>query len=556
MSLTSNELNYLVWRYLQESGYDLAAYALDKHSSCLDYESAANQHIIDKFRPGCLVELVQKGILYSVAQEEAETHGNGSSELNFSLWKVLISEDVANVSEETDSPAPLTLKSAVANGDVEMADAAEDAQEAAEDVHEPVAFHTAEIVPEIRFDESLVADWHPTTPVFAYGKQDSVAVINAIKDGRVAESVTLSHPQVLNDRNEINVVSWSPQGNLIITAGINGELRAWSPDGKLKNIANTFSGDISPEDAIQLPPPSLISSLIWNHNGQLLLSLDCNNQVSLWDGTTLSLIKQIRPPEAADSSLVIDACWLDENKFAVSTTKFSIKIYSITHQPFGGSPDVHTMGYLNGHENSISILKFNPQSKLLASCSDYNYAIKVWSRGSSQECLDLNKKSDLYKNHTSPLIDLHWLSKHHDDSILLTVSMDGVLNIWNASNGNNLKSVDLFKNEANFRVDEDSPVSHRRDLLVFTTALSPDLKLLAVGDDLGRVTVWDLSLSGPKDLLRCLGIYHFEVQENKDAKDGNTGICDLKWDSSSKHICVSYKGTQSVIFKWDTPTKE
>ena len=65
MSLTSKELNYLVWRYLQESGNELAAYALEQKATF------DNKDVIQKVQPGCLVELVQKGILYTLAEDSA-----------------------------------------------------------------------------------------------------------------------------------------------------------------------------------------------------------------------------------------------------------------------------------------------------------------------------------------------------------------------------------------------------------------------------------------------------------------------------------------------------
>ncbi|KAM9886125.1 hypothetical protein OXX69_013852, partial [Metschnikowia pulcherrima] len=71
MSLTSVELNYLIWRYMQESGFDLAAYAFSKDSACLEYEHAENR-LIPAIEPGSLVNLVQKGILYTFLEDAAD----------------------------------------------------------------------------------------------------------------------------------------------------------------------------------------------------------------------------------------------------------------------------------------------------------------------------------------------------------------------------------------------------------------------------------------------------------------------------------------------------
>ena len=94
MSLTSKELNYLIWRYLQESGYDLSAYALDQQSQCSEYENnPTTQALIQKIKPGCLVNLIQKGILYMVAEQEA------TDSANLSLYGALIQDDLKNLQD-------------------------------------------------------------------------------------------------------------------------------------------------------------------------------------------------------------------------------------------------------------------------------------------------------------------------------------------------------------------------------------------------------------------------------------------------------------------------
>ncbi|KAK6458264.1 WD40-repeat-containing domain protein [Scheffersomyces xylosifermentans] len=613
MSLTSTELNYLVWRYLQESGFELAAFALDKHTRCSHYEHEGNTSIIASIEPGTLVNLVQKGILLSLVEEEASGETENSERLT--LFSALLKEqrDKAQSGEQDsiESKKRFLLKSEIqrngTDNDVEMAEpdlnghdisnsnshtsnneinnlSNDTTTENATNNDKPnddsligsnsiviTTFSTQLLEPVIRFEESLVSEWHPGTEVFAYGKNDSSAVINAIKDGAVLESVTLVHPNISNIPNEINVVSWAPQGNMIVTAGANGELRAWSPDGKLKNVANLLSDEIpvtSTEIAHQEPRDvtkrtSVITNLLWNESGQLLLSIDSHNQVSLWDGNTLTLIKQINPPlPPADNVSVIAACWLNDDKFALSTVKNSIKIYSISTQQFGLVPqlDVQTIGFLHGHENSISFLRLNQKSKLLASCSDFDYLVKVWSRGSSQESLDLNvvAKEDV-KLHTSPIVALEWLQELDDVSILLSVSMEGVLNIWNCTTGESLISSDLFNNTENFKFQpEDEKLKFTRDLLIFDAALSPNQRFLALGDDFGRVTIWDVDLSryspkSPKNFVRCLGLYNFTIPETAEENESKTpgiGICDVKWDSESKNISVSYSGAESVVLKW------
>uniref|UniRef100_A0A803RCE5 LisH domain-containing protein n=1 Tax=Cannabis sativa TaxID=3483 RepID=A0A803RCE5_CANSA len=58
-SITSVELNYLVFRYLQESGFTHSAFALG-------YEAGINKSPIDGnlVPPGALITFVQKGLQF------------------------------------------------------------------------------------------------------------------------------------------------------------------------------------------------------------------------------------------------------------------------------------------------------------------------------------------------------------------------------------------------------------------------------------------------------------------------------------------------------------
>lgn len=582
MSLTSTELNYLIWRYLQESGFDLAAYALEKHSDCLLYEHNHNLEVLTKMSPGCLVGLVQKGILYSLAAEEVSPRKDAGLSLIGALLKDEVEKQIQNDPGSKDTSNRFLLKSdAPSNGsipDVEMVDA--ETEVGLEDPE--VNFSTKIITPAITYAESLVTRWHPSSDVFAFGKLDSCATVNAIIDGKVAESVTLSHPSFIpgvplgEAQNEVNIVSWSPQGNLIVTAGANGELRAWAPDGKLKNIANGSNTPSQKDNAIAenrqdetTTTAALISSVTWSENGHFLLSINTNNQVCLWNGSNLNLIQQIRTSSSIPTSSTIDACFVGDLKFAVSTPNKTIRIYSINSpvnqfdSSGGAGESAVPIGILPGHERNILILKFNPVSKLLASSSDFDYKIKVWKSISADDCLDLNNTSteaDI-KVHTSPLIDLLWLNQEDNNkgSRLLSISMEGVVNVWDAYTGKNVISTNIFLEKDNFKLEDPEFTAQeiiKTKPLVFAVALSPNNNLVAIGDDTGKVSVWDVELKNysksRKDLLRCIGFYPFKISDNEGLEGTRElGICDLAWDSTSLKVSVSYKGTESVIFHWN-----
>lgn len=593
------ELNYLIWRYLQESGLDLAAFALEKISKCLTYEHSSNLEIISKIEPGCLVNLVQKGILYTLAQNEAMPE----KPEKFTLLGTLLEEEVIKQKYLEDSSNNVDLDAnekeknkSLQNSEVEKDNFIKADLNSKEDVEmedgneqelsnhgvdnkskeqkgegeeleseEDIEFSTKILEPKIKFSESLASDWHPITDVFAYGKEDSTAVINAIHNDAIAESVTLSHPNLiigLNDiseniQNEVNIVAWAPSGNIIITASTNGELRAWSPDGKLKNIAkSSLSEETDDPSSRLLDSPALIECLSWSDNGQYLLTIDLLNQICLWDGNNLNLIQQIRPPSQSIGEIA-NACWVADSKVAISTPKNVIQIYSVNSSPNTSIEPVNQIGYLSGHENNITLLKFNAESKLLASVSDSDYLIRIWNSNSSDDYLELNNSSskpiDGLKVHKAPIVGLFWLNGGDKSGAndLLTVSMEGVINIWNAFSGKSIISTSIFK-KTNFKFEDSSHEVKATDSLIFSAKISPNKKLLALGEDSGLISIWDVSHYSSKrpSSLNCLGVYFMEDSNSLDSKETDIGMCDLSWDSKSLKVSVSYKGTDSVILYW------
>lgn len=555
MSLTSLELNYLIWRYLQESGFELAAYALQQGSQCLEYEHDKNK-LIDAIEPGCLVNLVQKGILYTFVEDAAE----GKNE-RISLVNAILKENESRVdSLEKDSLRFTLKKDTVENGsnDVDMDELAvsngkgEEQCEEKEEEPEIIEFSTKLLEPSTLFTSSLAAEYHPTSPVLAYGCDDSTAKILAFENGAIAETVTLNYPPLINGSddtplpNEITTISWAPLGTMVITAGINGEIRAWTPDGKLKNIVNT------PVDSTKVAAP--LHTVSWSPRGQFVLTIDTTGIVRIWEGDNLTPIQELRSHENVSSGC-LEACWVSENKFALATSKNAIKINTVNPQaPFGSAESVVTVGLVAGHNNPITNLTFSPVSKLLASSSDVDYAIKVWNSLSSRDALELNVASENETDisyHTSPIIGLHWLTGPNDvqGNELLSVSMDGVVNVWDAFTGEAIKSTNIFKSPESYHFGEHNAIDTSNPL-IFASAVSHDARFLAIGDDTGNVTVWDIATKryrGTTSSLRCLGFFEFKEQD--DAND--VGICDLAWDSKDELLTVCYKGSESIVLKWN-----
>lgn len=63
MSFTSDEVNYLVYRYLQESGFQHSAYTFGVESHV--YTSNINGSLVP---PAALLNIIQKGLQYTEAE--------------------------------------------------------------------------------------------------------------------------------------------------------------------------------------------------------------------------------------------------------------------------------------------------------------------------------------------------------------------------------------------------------------------------------------------------------------------------------------------------------
>lgn len=486
MSLSSTELNYLVYRYLQESGYDLAAYALEKQTKCLDYEHDKPLEILSKIDPGYLVNLVQKGILYSLT--EAEVKDDKSELLTF--FGSLLNEEKTkqkynSLLEKIDD---VDLKSDTHN-DNNL------------ETIQSKTFTTTSLTPAFEFTETSVCKWHPTADLLAYLLEDSSLLISALQNNAIVETASLRGPG-LEKLNEISAMAWSPVGNLIITANITGDICCWAPDGNLRNI-------------VKVNPLAIILEIQWSPNGQYFLTGDSNGKIGLWNGTNLSFIQEY------NASGNWGFCWLDDHKFAISITS-NIKIVSLDAE---GN---NTIGQLKGHEGPCSTIKFNNQLKLLLTYSNTDNLIKLWLLNSPNE---ESTFEDLLK--IQPLITLEWLSSSNTNDFI-SLSINGVLRIWDKTKNAPVFSANIFKDTDYYKVDEgiDTPSGS----LVYAADLSPSGDYIAIGDDSNHITVWDIA-----GIPYCKAIY--KVQDCK-------GISSINWNYRGDIFTVSSVGKPSTMFNW------
>ncbi|SMN22820.1 similar to Saccharomyces cerevisiae YBR103W SIF2 WD40 repeat-containing subunit of the Set3C histone deacetylase complex, which represses early/middle sporulation genes [Maudiozyma saulgeensis] len=457
MSVSSEELNYMIWRYMQEMGQELSALAMQEETRVLEFDQRYKEHI----PIGQLVDLVQKGILYTESQlltsnveelekssfKERQEYFNEKFNLANAL-KINAQETPAikstgrfsleNESEEkiTDEEVQQSLNETIyvkqnTNGDTNSVPS-NGTPTVTTTVNETIVAPVSisgynlpsinvggmngsssidEISQLYEFNTPIVTcEWHPTNPLLlCLGQEDSVAQLITFNETHDTVKITqeLRHPFALSSTsgkstNKVTCLTWSPDGQMVVTGVENGEIRLWNQEGQLQNVFNFH----------RCP----VICMSWSLDSHHFVSMDVDNVAILWDvgsGTVLQHYELKSTVSGNPESIGVAIEWVDERRFVLPGIGGTIGVYETTESK--------PVGKLMGHQGVISCLTFHPTKKLLASASD-DFTIRVWhgSNSNSTHC---------FYGHTQAITSLQWIN----DDLLISGSMDGSVRIWSVS---------------------------------------------------------------------------------------------------------------------------
>lgn len=123
----------------------------------------------------------------------------------------------------------------------------------------------------------------------------------------------------------------------------------------------------------------------------------------------------------------------------------------------------------NGHEDEVNAIKWDPQGKWLASCSD-DSTLNIWS-------MEQDNFVHKLKGHTRAIYTIEWsptgpgTPNSNMNSILASASIDSTVRLWDVNNGACIH------------------ILSRHVDAVCSVAFSPDGKLLASGHD-KSIIIW------------------------------------------------------------------
>lgn len=379
MSLTSEELNYLIWRYLQETGLEIPAFALQDATLVHELEDRYGSRV----PKGCLVNLVQRGILYTEDSELVDSKGRlrPPEELQKSLTlfgalRTIQEQEAPQLATPGPEPlsAPLSASQRAPQGT-------------------QIAHFTRVLSPLRTLSSAAAGAFAPSLHILALGTHASSTQLLG------ETTVSLPHPRpVLGEAAEVTCVAWAPSGGLLALATSAGDVRLWLASGKLRSVCALHA------DAV--------IALCWRSDSAQLLSVDSKGNAIVWDAAT-GLAAQTVALQGGGGTC---AAWLGRSHFAVAAQNVIV-----LHQ----LGETAAIGTLAGHTFAIGCLAYCEQLKLLALGAD-DAQVRIW-RGSA------TLSAQVLEGHDQSIVSLHWLSRARPTLVLS--ALDGLVRVWDVYSG-------------------------------------------------------------------------------------------------------------------------
>lgn len=505
MSISSEELNYLIWRYLQESGKEVAALALQEESRVLEFESKFGEHI----PIGTLVNFMQKGILYAESEllvrydRESTPVDPKRNAQDFNLVQALEIDkekvpELEGVQRFSLDDNSVKSSTEYLNNDSSNSSSGDDSGK-----------FIKTLCRSIQLPQSFVCQWNPKDKnILAWGGPNSTSTVVTFQDVdgtfSIQHEVTCQHPTAINVADassscDVTCLEWSPKGDSFLTGVESGEIRLWTHDAKLQNAFDFHK--------------SSIVTIKWNSDATHFLTYDVDNVAIVWNAQTGTALQQFSFRENGTvDSLGVDASWIGPDKFVIPGPQGSIYIC--------GMGESRPLGKLNGHSATITAFDFNSENNMLLSGSD-DKTLRVWRSGSLSS-------SNCFMGNTLGITSAFWI----DDDKVIATSLDGSVRLWSHLT-NTLQAISMVDG-----------------VPIFCGSLSPDKLKFAIGKMDGEVTVYNIEkLLATLKSIADVGNSPISIPIYGDYQSNIEGnyVNNIAWDVESSHISTSYSSSETAL---------
>ncbi|XP_004509095.1 WD40 repeat-containing protein HOS15-like isoform X2 [Cicer arietinum] len=512
-SITSVELNFLIFRYLNESGFTHSAYTFGN-------EAAINKCPIDGnlVPPGALVTFVQKGLQY-FEMEANLSNCDADLEEDFSFLQPLdlITKDVHELRQLISDRRRKLQKER--NKEVEKEHEAERGRARERERHqkEKEVERDRERVKNAREREQQHVNHTDREVVRHQDKVTAKHEVNGAVGGPEPMDIcttSTSQPREIpssdvtileGHTSEVCACAWCPSASLLASGSGDSTARIWTiPEGRCKPCSqsgpldvlvlkhvrgktNEKSKDVTTLDwngeGTLLATGSYdgqarlwstngelkstlskhkgpIFSLKWNKRGDYLLTGSCDKTAIVWDVQAEEWKQQFE----FHSGPTLDVDWRSNTSFATSSTDNMIYVCKI-----GETRPVQAFA---GHQGEVNCVKWDPTGSLLASCSD-DITAKIWSLKQDKYLHDL-------REHSKEIYTIRWsptgpgTNNPNKKLVLASASFDSTVKLWDVELGKLIYSLN----------------AHRHP--VYSVAFSPNGEYIASGSLDKSLHIWSL----------------------------------------------------------------
>ncbi|GAB4846937.1 WD40 repeat-containing protein hos15 [Ancistrocladus abbreviatus] len=556
-SISSVELNYLVFRYLQESGFTHAAFSLG-------YEAGINKCPIDGnlVPPGALITFVQKGLQY-LEMEANLSNSDTDVDEDFSFLQPmdLITKDVyelrrmvkekrRNLRKDRDKEFEREHERERKRGRDKGRQEREKGYGNGKDREGKVNEEKAKLEDGSSNKEMAIDQENQLNDK---SQENGNCSDNAMPNLHGPVDLPMAMPQLNPEfsssdvtileghTSEVCACAWSPAGSLLASGSGDSTARIWTITDKasrshngpanvlvlkhVKGKTNEKSKDVTTLDwngeGMLLATGSYdgqariwskdgelkttlskhkgpIFSLKWNKKGDYLLTGSCDKTAIVWDVKSGECKQQFE----SHSGPTLDVDWRNNVSFATSSTDNMIYVFKVD--------ETHPIKTFAGHQGEVNCVKWDPTGSLLASCSDDTTA-KIWSMKQESYIHD-------FKEHSKEIYTIRWsptgpgTNNPNHPLVLASASFDSTVKIWDVELGKCLYSLN----------------GHRDP--VYSVAFSPNGEYLASGSLDKSLQVWSL-------------------KEGKIVKTyaGNGGIFEVCWNKEGDKIAGCFSNNTVCV---------